>query len=89
MSPKIYESGRSNVSVSNYVLVKFAGEKIFIYYDGQIKVKNTESEFSVKCLRNKANSSNSYFPVGISRLIAVYFRCMLYPSTAYTLWWYW
>ena len=61
-----YESGRSNISVSDYVLVKFVGKKSFIYYVGQIENKNTESKFSVKYIRKKADCSKFIF---LTRLI--------------------
>lgn len=82
--PKIYESGRSNISVSDYVLVKFAGKKSFIYYVGQIEVKNTESEFSVKYLRKKTDCSKFYFPEQVdSSIIDISDVCFILPQPTF------
>lgn len=84
IQPKIYESGRSNILVSDYVLVKFVGKKSFIYYVGQIEVKNTESEFSVKYLRKKTDCSKFYFPEQVdSSIIDISDVCFILPQPTF------
>lgn len=66
------------------MLVKFAGKKSIIYYVGQIEVKNTESEFSVKYLRKKTDCSKFYFPEQVdSSLIDITDVCFILPQPTF------